>query len=137
TRANGRRQVAVPACRGRGGSEVERVGSERAEVGAPPQLDAAIRVRQALGDRQRAPALFAGPRGLVRAAGLGQGAPARGHAGAMKSGRRPPTEPSIWSWISRFISTAYSIGSSFTIGSMKPATIMASASSFLIPRLCK
>src|SRR5262249_39648661 len=35
-----------------------------------------------------------------------------------------PTDPSIWSWISLFISTAYSIGSSFTSGSMNPLTIM-------------
>ena len=49
--------------------------------------------------------------------------------------RRHPTEPSICSWISRFISTAYSIGSSFTIGSMKPETIIPAASSLLIPRL--
>ena len=50
---------------------------------------------------------------------------------------RHPTEPSIWSWISRFISTAYSIGSSFTIGSMKPDTIIAAASSFGMPRLVR
>ena len=36
-----------------------------------------------------------------------------------------PTEPSIWSWISRFISTAYSSGSSLVIGSTKPETIIA------------
>ena len=39
-----------------------------------------------------------------------------------------PTEPSIWNWISRFISTAYSSGSSFVIGSTKPETIIALAS---------
>ena len=48
---------------------------------------------------------------------------------------RHPTEPSIWSWMSRFISTAYSMGSSLTIGSMTPETIMAAASSLSIPRL--
>src|SRR5205085_8384613 len=33
-----------------------------------------------------------------------------------------PTDPSICSWIRRFISTAYSSGSSFVIGSTKPLT---------------
>ena len=45
-----------------------------------------------------------------------------------------PTEPSIWSWISRFISTAYSSGSSFVIGSTKPETIIAVASASERPR---
>src|SRR4029450_9716090 len=45
-----------------------------------------------------------------------------------------PTEPSIWSWISRFISTAYSSGSSFVIGSTKPETIIAEASASERPR---
>src|SRR4051812_26308975 len=45
-----------------------------------------------------------------------------------------PTEPSIWSWISRFISTAYSSGSSFVIGSTKPLTIIALASASVSPR---
>ena len=45
-----------------------------------------------------------------------------------------PTEPSIWSWISRFISTAYSSGSSFVIGSTKPETIIARASASDRPR---
>ena len=40
-----------------------------------------------------------------------------------------PIEPSICSSIRRFISTAYSIGSSLTIGSMKPLTISLPASS--------
>jgi hypothetical protein len=51
--------------------------------------------------------------------------------------RRPinyPTDPSIWSWISRFISTAYSSGSSFVIGSTKPDTISAEASGSESPR---
>jgi hypothetical protein len=47
---------------------------------------------------------------------------------------RQPTEPSIWIWIRRFISTAYSSGSSLTIGSMKPATIIAEASDWDSPR---
>ncbi len=46
-----------------------------------------------------------------------------------------PTEPSICSWIRRFISTAYSSGSSLVIGSTKPATIIAEASASESPRL--
>src|SRR5690242_16861724 len=45
-----------------------------------------------------------------------------------------PTEPSICNWISRFISTAYSSGSSFVIGSTKPETIIAAASASESPR---
>src|SRR3954452_6094289 len=45
-----------------------------------------------------------------------------------------PTLPSICSWISRFISTAYSSGSSLVIGSTKPDTIIAEASDSLSPR---
>src|SRR5215210_5010477 len=45
-----------------------------------------------------------------------------------------PTEPSIWSWIKRFISTAYSSGSSLVIGSTKPETIIAEASVSVSPR---
>src|SRR5437016_876091 len=45
-----------------------------------------------------------------------------------------PTDPSICSWISRFISTAYSSGSSFVIGSTKPETISADASASVRPR---
>ena len=45
-----------------------------------------------------------------------------------------PTAPSIWSSISRFNSSAYSIGSSRAMGSTNPRTIMAMASSSVIPR---
>ena len=45
-----------------------------------------------------------------------------------------PIEPTISSWISRLSSTAYSIGSSFVTGSMKPLTIIAAASSSVKPR---
>jgi|GEM_PF-3499362 len=48
-----------------------------------------------------------------------------------------PTDPSICNSISRFISTAYSIGSSFTSGSMKPVTIIDDASASLRPRLIR
>ena len=53
--------------------------------------------------------------------------------------RRYPTAPAstMLSSINRFISTAYSIGNSLTIGSMKPATIIDVASSSLRPRLIK
>src|SRR4029079_11981833 len=59
-------------------------------------------------------------------------------AGKLLGGRFDhPTEPSISSAISRFISTAYSIGSSFTIGSMNPLTIIVVASGVDRPRLCR
>ena len=45
-----------------------------------------------------------------------------------------PTAPSICSSISRLSSRAYSIGSSLAIGSMKPRTIIAIASSCSMPR---
>jgi hypothetical protein len=48
-----------------------------------------------------------------------------------------PTEPSISSWISRFSSIAYSSGSSLVKGSMKPFTIIVSASACGIPRLVR
>ncbi len=46
-----------------------------------------------------------------------------------------PTEPSIWSSMSRFSSTAYSMGSSRVMGSMNPFTIIAVASTSVSPRL--
>jgi len=48
-----------------------------------------------------------------------------------------PTDPSICNSISRFISTAYSMGSSLTSGSMKPATIIVLASASVSPRLVR
>ena len=48
-----------------------------------------------------------------------------------------PTEPSICNWINRFSSTAYSIGSSLTSGSIKPLTIMVLASASVSPRLMR
>src|SRR5207302_11481411 len=45
-----------------------------------------------------------------------------------------PTEPSISSWMSRLSSTAYSSGSSLVKGSMKPLTIIVSASLSVMPR---
>ena len=58
----------------------------------------------------------------------------------MTSGsRRQPTAPAsaILSSMRRFISTAYSIGSSLMIGSMNPATIIVVASSSVRPRLMR
>lgn len=48
-----------------------------------------------------------------------------------------PIEPSISNLIRRFISTAYSIGSSFVKGSMKPITIISVASCSETPRLMR
>ena len=54
-----------------------------------------------------------------------------------RSGRRQPTAPSICSSIRRLSSRAYSIGSSRAIGSTKPRTIIAIASSSVMPRLIR
>src|SRR5262249_43803000 len=51
--------------------------------------------------------------------------------------RHQPTAPSICSSISRFSSSAYSIGSSRAIGSTNPRTIVAMASSSVMPRLIR
>lgn len=48
-----------------------------------------------------------------------------------------PMDPSISNLIRRFISTAYSIGSSFVNGSMKPMTIICVASASDNPRLIR
>ena len=48
-----------------------------------------------------------------------------------------PTAPSICSSISRLSSSAYSIGSSLAIGSTKPRTTIAIASSSVMPRLIR
>src|SRR5690606_27367153 len=48
--------------------------------------------------------------------------------------RHQPTDPSICSSMSRLSSSAYSIGSSRAIGSTKPRTIIAIASSSARPR---
>ena len=52
-------------------------------------------------------------------------------------GWHQPTAPSICSSISLFSSSAYSIGSSRAIGSTKPRTIVAIASSSVRPRLIR
>ena len=55
-------------------------------------------------------------------------------SGGARSPSAQPIEPTISSWIRRFSSTAYSIGSSLVTGSMKPLTIIAAASSSVNPR---
>ena len=52
-------------------------------------------------------------------------------------GAAHPTVPSICNWMRRFISTAYSMGSSLTSGSMKPLTIIVLASGSVSPRLVR
>src|SRR5207342_3737661 len=95
--------------------DVERVRVEAAEVREAPRLLAVGRDRERL---VRRPGSLAGTR---QPGGLGRR-------------RHQPTEPSIWSWISRFISTAYSSGSSLVMGSTKPLTIIALASASVSPR---
>ena len=53
------------------------------------------------------------------------------------AGHDQPTAPSICSSISRLSSSAYSIGSSRAMGSTKPRTIIAIASSSVSPRLIR
>ena len=48
-----------------------------------------------------------------------------------------PIEPSIWRVMSRFSSTAYSMGSSLVNWSKKPLTMRALAATSVSPRLCK
>src|SRR5213075_2031821 len=130
-----RRRQVVDVARGRRLDErVQRVERllERAEIRAPPQLVVAAwqRQRAERGDRgatalERPCALARGLRARERR--LGPRLRQRGDR--PRGDRAHPTEPSICSWIRRFISTAYSIGSSFTTGSMKPETIIAAASS--------
>ncbi|CKR55198.1 Uncharacterised protein [Mycobacterium tuberculosis] len=57
--------------------------------------------------------------------------------GCCQSRSRHPTAPSICSSISRLSSSAYSIGSSLAIGSTKPRTTIAIASSSVSPRLIR
>src|SRR5439155_7703600 len=124
-----------------GGERVElrQFGLKPAEVRAPPQLVRIARERECAGDSHRRAPAIERPLRLTRLGGARQRAlsPFEVETGRHREVRcrRHPTEPSIWSWIRRFISTAYSIGSSFTIGSMKPDTIIPAASSLLIPRL--
>ncbi len=61
----------------------------------------------------------------------------RGVRGGLSRCRHQPTDPSMPISMSLFSSRAYSMGSSRAIGSMKPRTIIAMASSSGIPRLMR
>ena len=86
------------------------------------------------------------PRAFTHARPPGNGGAAIESVGALTARERPrtppgaaqrapqPMLPTISSWIRRLSSTAYSIGSSFVTGSMKPFTIIAAASSSVKPR---
>src|SRR6185369_5796352 len=84
-------------------------------------------------ERREAPRLLAAGEGrevadVERADLLGAG------LGRDQNGCAHPTAPSICSSMSRLSSNAYSMGSSLAIGSMKPRTIIAIASSSVRPR---
>ena len=73
-----------------------------------------------------------------RGGSLSSGSDGHGrHRGRPLGGRRQPTAPSICSSMSRLSSSAYSIGSSRAMGSTKPRTIIAIASSSSMPRLMR
>ncbi len=110
-----------------------RVAEERAEPvdrGEAPLLLAPVRHRE-VGDVERRRAL--GPR-LVRDHRRGTVGvrPLGGALGGQQA--HQPTAPSICSSMSRLSSRAYSMGSSLAMGSTKPRTIIAIASSSVIPR---
>src|SRR5487761_551688 len=97
-------------------------------VGSPPLLVSAAGHRHALVSCERRAAPITQPVGFALA-GLLQGLGVESHG--------QPTDPSISSWMRRFNSTAYSRGSSLVNGSMKPLTIIVSASLRVMPRLIK
>ena len=102
---------------------------EALQVGAPPLLLGAGGHRQPLvGGPRRAPADADPFRLAVERGKLLHGLEAKAHY---------PTDPSISSWMRRLSSTAYSSGSSLVKGSMKPLTIMVSASTSGMPRLIR
>jgi len=124
------------------GADAQREGLQvelLAEVRVAPLLEPCRRHRRALVHVERMYAALAHPFGLALRARFGGGAIERlGDALCTRCDRGAhPTLPSISSSISRFSSTAYSSGSSFAIGSMKPRTMSAMASSSLIPRLIR
>src|SRR5437660_1179885 len=100
---------------------------EPADVGAPPFLIGLAWHRQA----------FEGLEGILPPVAQPDGVPPECFQGLRCESHRQPTEPSISSWMRRFSSTAYSSGSSLVNGSMKPLTIMVSASARGIPRLIR
>jgi hypothetical protein len=114
------------------------------QVGIPPLLQPRGRHGRTLVHAPRVGAPLAEPLRLPDRHALdGGGAQGVGHAfglnGLIHCGRvhGQPTDPSISSSIRRLSSTAYSSGSSLAIGSMKPRTIIAIASSSGIPRLVR
>ena len=114
------------------------VARQRVQLGAAPLLLLAGRRRRRGGALPPAGAEVAQPVGLVEpVADAPDRVGVEGRCGLREASSAQPTAPSIWSWMRRFISTAYSIGSSFTIGSMKPFTIMALASASDRPRLIR
>jgi hypothetical protein len=92
--------------------------------------------------QRRAPPLLLAPGGhreVRGVAGLPLVQHGQGGAGLGRplEDRHQPTAPSICSSISRFSSSAYSIGSSRAMGSTKPRTMVAAASSSVMPRLIR
>ena len=134
-----------------------REGHALRELGAPLQGVTGRRLEESreLLHRGEAPLLLA-PLGHGEGGGVERGGPLRagpvrheGRGGVrVRCGARPgrggrravgqkahqPTAPSIWSSMRRLSSSAYSMGSSRAMGSMKPRTIMAIASSSAMPR---
>src|SRR5437667_640298 len=126
-------------CRAREGVEDGQI--QGAEIRPTPELVIGPGEWKRRCHRRGSAAILERPRGLAALSGVCQSLRRPIRQERSKLGlpfrRRHPTEPSICSWIRRFISTAYSIGSSFTIGSMKPETIIAAASSLPMPRLIR
>src|SRR2546423_1091591 len=102
-------------------------GVETSDVGAPALLVGLARHGQPLGAVERLEPDVV--QGVGLALELIQGLLGDRHG--------QPTEPSISSWMRRFSSTAYSSGSSLVNGSMKPLTIIVSASERGMPRLIR
>ena len=117
------------------------LGLEEPQVGPHPVFTTAVGQPEA-GEGGKGGAAFVAHPGRHRLGGdqVFEGVPVesrRRGGGSGGSGHRQPTDPSICSWMSLFISTAYSIGSSFTSGSMNPPTIIVLASASESPRLMR
>src|SRR5215813_10311603 len=108
--------------------DMTREGGIAVQTAQPPQ-------------RRKPPLLFPATRHaeVVRIEGLKRMQPRDGAGGFDGPCERAhqPTAPSICSSMSRFSSSAYSIGSSRAIGSTKPRTMVAIASSSVMPRLIR
>ena len=127
--------------RRRGRTRTPGLGLEEPNIRPHPVLVAAIRQAERHESVERGAADVARPRRQRRRGddpfkkGRVERGSWRGRGGAHGFGQ--PTEPSICSSISRFISTAYSMGSSLTSGSMNPPTIIVLASASVRPRLIR